>query len=79
VRSVGENAFENRSEIARRTANDCKHFGGGGLLLQGLAQLVEQAGVLDRDDGLAGEIGEQRDLLVGEGMNLLTIDGDDSN
>ncbi len=33
-----------------------KHVGGRGLLLQGFAQLVEQAGVLDGDDGLGSEI-----------------------
>jgi hypothetical protein len=34
------------------------HFervGGGGLLLQRFAQLVEQPGVFDGDDGLVGE------------------------
>jgi hypothetical protein len=35
-------------------------------LLQRLAQLVEQPRVLDRDDGLGGEIADQLDLLVGE-------------
>ena len=30
------------------------------------AQLVEQAGVLDGDDGLGGEVLDQLDLLVGE-------------
>ena len=53
------------------------------LLLQGfaqivraLAQLVEQAGVLDGDDGLRGEILDQLDLLVGERAHLLAINGD---
>ena len=34
------------------------------------AQLVEQAGVLDRDDGLVGEVGDQLDLLIGERSNF---------
>ena len=52
-----------------------------GLLLQGFAQivraltqLVEQAGVLDGDDGLRGEILDQLDLLVGERPHLLAVD-----
>ena len=40
------------------------------------AQLVEQAGVLDGDHGLAGEVRDQLDLLVGERPDLLAIDGD---
>ncbi len=71
-------------EIERRAADDLEHVGGGGLLLQRFAeivgtlpQLVEQAGVLDRDDGLIGEALDQRNLLVREGAHLLTIDGDD--
>ena len=64
---------------SRRAADYCQDFGGGGLLLQGLAQLVEQAGVLDGDDGLRGEVREQRDLPVGEETNFLAKDADDSN
>ena len=40
------------------------------------AQLVEQPGVLDGDDGLVGEVREQLDLLVGERPHLLTVDVD---
>ena len=47
---------EHRLQIEGRAADDLEHVGGGGLLLQQLAQLVEQAGVLDGDDGLVGEI-----------------------
>ena len=53
-------------QIERRTADDLEHVGGGGLLLQGFAQLVEQPRVLDGDDGLGGESSYQFDLLVGE-------------
>ena len=35
------------------------------------AHLVEQARVLDGDDGLVGEVRHQLDLLVGEGPHLL--------
>ena len=41
-----------------------------------LAQLVEQARVLDGDDGLRGEVLDQLDLLVGEGPHFLAIDRD---
>ena len=49
------------------------------MLLQGFAQLVEQAGVLNRNDGLGGEIRDKLDLLIGEGANLLAKDADYSN
>ena len=45
-------------------------------MLQRLAKLVEQARVLDGDDGLAGEVRDQLDVLVGEGAFFLAIDGD---
>src|SRR5262249_56795349 len=51
------------------------------LLLEGLrqvavayVQLLEQAHVLDGDDGLVGERLHQLDLLVREGMNLPAVD-----
>ena len=65
-----------RLQIERRAADDLEHVGGGGLLLQRFAQLVEQARVLDRDDGLVGEVFDQFDLLVGEWPDLLSIDCD---
>ena len=68
--------IEHGLQIEGRAADDLEHVGGGGLLLQRFAQLVEQPGVLDRDDGLGGEVRDQLDLLVGERTNLLTIDGD---
>ena len=40
------------------------------------AQLIEQAGVLDGNDSLLGEIGHQFDLLVRERADLLAKDGD---
>ena len=44
------------------------------VCLKGFPQLVEQPGVLDGDDGLAGEVLDQRDLLVGERADFLAID-----
>src|SRR5262245_4853807 len=58
------------------TADRLEHVGGGGLLLERLAQLVEQPGVLDGDDGLLGKIADQLDLLVGERPHFLAVDGD---
>ena len=43
------------------------------------AQLVEQARVLDGDDGLAGEIGDQFYLPVSEGANLKAVDANDAD
>src|SRR5262249_11739701 len=46
---------------------------------QRLPQFLEQARVLDGDDGLLRKIADQLDLLVGEGTNFLTEDGDGPN
>src|SRR5262245_17810744 len=64
---------EDRLQIERRAADDLEHIGGGGLLLQRFAQLLEQACVLDGDDGLVGEAGDQGDLLIGERANFGTV------
>ena len=56
ARGVFQHGLEHRLEFARRAGDDLQHLRGRGLLLQRLAQLVEQAGVLDGDDGLGGEI-----------------------
>jgi hypothetical protein len=47
---------EHRLQIERRAADDLEHVRGGGLLLQAFAQLIEQSGVLDGDDGLLRKI-----------------------
>ena len=65
--AFSDQSFENRLEIEGRAADNLEHVGGGSLLLERLAQLVEQARVLDGDDRLGGEILDQLDLLVGEG------------
>ena len=36
------------------------------------AQFIEQPRILDGDDGLSGEVLDERDLLVGERMDFLT-------
>src|SRR5262249_2950021 len=77
-----QHRVEYRLQLAGGTADDPRHLGGGGLLLHGLvriigalAQFVEQAGVRDGDDGLAGEVRHQIDLLIGEGPHFLAVDG----
>ena len=50
--------IQHRLQVEGRAADDLEHVGGGGLLLQRFAQLVEQPHVLDGDDGLRGEIAQ---------------------
>src|SRR5262249_42685825 len=52
---VLQHRLEHRLQFAGRTRDDAQHFRGRGLLLQRFAQLVQEAGVLDGDDGLRGE------------------------
>ena len=52
----------------------CKHLGGRGLLLQGLARLGDEPRVLHRDHRLRREVLQQRDLLVGERPHFLAVD-----
>src|SRR5262245_20095282 len=67
--------IEHRLQIERRAADDLEHVGGGGLLLEGFAQLVEQPRILDRNDGLFREIAHKLHLLVAERSHLLPING----
>jgi hypothetical protein len=80
---IRQHGFEHRLELARRAGDRPQDLAGRRLLLQRLgeivgtlAQLVEQPGVLDGDDGLGGKVLDQFDLLVGEGANLLAVDDD---
>ena len=78
---VFQHLIKHRLELTGRTElMTLKHLGGRRLLLQRfgqigrtLAQLLEQARVLDRDDGLAGEIADKFNLLVGERPDLLAV------
>src|ERR1700726_2985617 len=62
--------IEHGLQIESRAADNLEHVGGGGLLLQRFAQLIEQTGILDGDDGLIREGVDQGELLVGKGSNL---------
>src|SRR5262249_58947539 len=68
--------LKHRLKIEGRAADDLEHVGGGGLLLQRFAQLVEQTGVLDGDHGLGGKVRHQLDMLACERPDLLAIDVD---
>src|SRR5438045_3213905 len=67
---------EYRRQIAGRGIDDPQHLGGRGLLLQGLLRLGDQPRVFHRDDRLRREVLQQRNLLVGERINLLAVDRD---
>ncbi|HMH54535.1 MAG TPA: hypothetical protein VK548_30145 [Candidatus Acidoferrum sp.] len=76
-RRVLDERFEHRLKIERRAADDLEDFAGGGLLLERFAEIVvaclklgEKSHVLDRDHRLVGKGLEERDLLVGERVDL---------
>src|SRR5712691_13294506 len=74
--SLFQDRVEYWSEIARRGVDNPQHLGGGGLLLQRLARLINETCVLHRDHRLRREVFEQRDLLVGEWPHLLSLGAD---
>src|SRR5687768_13895541 len=67
---------EDRLEICGRARNDTQYLRGCGLPLQRLLGLVEQARVLDRDDGLIGEGAHEVDLLLREGPDFRAANRD---
>jgi hypothetical protein len=67
---------EHRLHVRRRTGDHLQDFGSGRLPLQRLLGLVEQAGVLDRDNGLMGECLEQSDVMVSERASFFAGDSD---
>src|SRR6516162_10081192 len=71
-----EHRVEHRGKVARRRINDLQYLSGGRLLLQGLARFGQKPRVLHCDHRLRREILQQRDLLVGEWSDRLTIDID---
>src|SRR5262245_8872273 len=72
--------LEDRLHVCRRATNHPKDLTGRGLTLQSLLRLVEQANILDGDDGLTGEGLEEGNLLLGErpGNTARDADGADS-
>src|SRR5262249_34879501 len=79
TRRVGEKSAEHRREFAGRASDDLEDLGCGSLLLQRFPEFVEQARILDGDDGLRGEVLNQLDLLLGEWPHLLAIESDHTN
>src|SRR5262249_51167472 len=77
--SVLKHSLEHWLQFTRRTADNLEHVGGGGLLLQRFAQLIEQARVLDGDDGLTGEVFHQLDLPIGERADDLPVNADSAD
>ena len=71
-----DHCLEERSEIESRAAHRSEDFCDGGLLVQRLLGLVEQAHVLDRDDGLVRERLKQVDLLIRERAHLHSAQSD---
>src|SRR5947209_19205936 len=72
ARTLGD-GFQYRLNIRRGGSDDTEDLACHGLLLQRFAQLVDQARVLDRDDGMSGEVVYQFDLLITEGTHLLDL------
>src|SRR5262249_5866072 len=81
ARRISKHGLEHWLQLPRRTADHAEHFRGCCLLLQRLAQLsrtisqlVQEPGVLDRDDRLLCEVRDERYLLVGKGTDFLAVD-----
>ncbi len=75
--------IEDRLQVEGRAADDLEHVAGCGLVFErllkiarALAQFVEQADILDGDDGLVGEGLEQLDLRFGECFDPVARHGD---
>src|SRR5262249_5493663 len=73
-------------EVKRRAANGLEHLGRGRLLPQRLAQLlgallylIEQPHVLDRNDRLVGEGGDELDLSLAERAHGMTVQREHAN
>ena len=60
------NGVEHRLHVRRRTGDHLENVGGRGLPLQRFLGLVEQPGILDRDQGLVAEGFGQCDFAVAE-------------
>ena len=65
--------LHDRLQIGRRARDHPQDLACGGLLLQRLLRLVEQADVLDRDHGLVGEGLEESHLRIRERTDLATV------
>src|SRR5262249_28342562 len=80
-----QHRLEHRLQLARRAADYAQHLGRRRLLLQRfaqivrpLAQLFQQAGVIDRDDRLVGKRADEIDLLFTERLYLQALERQDA-
>src|SRR6516162_3977369 len=73
ARTLGD-GFQYRLNIRRGGSDHTEDLACHGLLLQRFAQLVEQARILNSDDGLCGEVLAQLDLFVATGAHFLAVD-----
>src|SRR5262245_28862532 len=78
-RSALDYSVEYRLHVRRRAADDAKHLGRCGLMLQGFTQfcialldLLEQPDVFDGDDRLVRKGLQKRDLFLGEWTYFFT-------
>ena len=78
-RPVGQHGLEYGLKLARGAADDAQHLRSRSLLLQRFAQLIEQPGVLDGNDGLSRKVFHQLNLLVGEWADLLAVYDDSAD
>ena len=84
--SAVQNRFEHRLRVSRGAADDSQHFAGSGLALQcifnfdgSLVDLSEETRVVDSDDCLVGEGGQQVEVCFVEKPYLVPEDGNDPN
>ena len=78
-----DKCIEHCLQIEGRAADNLEDVGGGSLLLQRfaqifrpLAQFLEKTCVLNGDNGLSGEVGDQLNLLVRKRPHFFTVDVD---
>src|SRR5262252_4757991 len=76
---IRQHGLKDRPQLAGGRADNAQHIRSRRLLLQRLPKFVKQPRVLNGDDCLSGEILYKRNLLVGEGPDLLAIDGDSAD
>src|SRR5215470_19027888 len=68
-----QDGLEHRAKVARRPVDDLEDLSRCRLLLQRLALRGEEPRVLDGDDGLSREVLQEGNLLVGEELDLASV------
>ena len=76
LRGLFEHGVEHRLQLAWRRIDDLQHLGGRRLPFQRLTLLGKQPCVFHRDHRLRGEVLQQRDLLVREGLDFPPVNRD---